>query len=660
MSWGTVVVSAAVAIVLSACHPSNEEAQIPGAGDRAEAAVEALASDMSGRLRARAIQQAKPATPLADVLAEPEFRGDLHYPSLLGSIYATEDFKPALIDRLGEVSPLGQVMFDTLSACRRQGIDPETVQLGRLAERREELAVKVRELGAKTDSLPPLSPEQKAQLLAVLRKTSPGPQADDGRRALDALIDKSSGIGAFAEGYGELIAAMNAVVDLVPRLELLLADTYLRYANVMRFANLAQLSAHESVAQGDIGAIKAALAEHFAHLRRIARDGGAEADVTRTLSAEVDALQPHFQQYARLVEALATYRTMEAAGGWPTAMPKIRKPRPRDIVRWTRRTRNKPADTVRKVKARLAGEGYYSGPLDNTWTDEFTEALRAYRRLNQLWDKPWIDYELVEAMKIPVEYRIAQIKLALERWRNSPIGNDTFYIYVNVPSFFGEVWEGDELKLRFPVIVGNTKRYRDRKTGQWRFPNATPEFSAQIETVVFSPYWNVPSRIKRHELDKKLVDNPNWYEENGYEIVMSDNGQEMVRQKPGPGNALGKVKIIFPNKYDVYFHDTARKDLFRSPVRAYSHGCMRVQDPLKLAHLLLSRNQPEWTMRRVRGFGRLGRETWARVVDAPRVVITYSTVRVNDEGKAEFLADIYLRDSRAIKARWGLDVKSYE
>jgi murein L,D-transpeptidase YcbB/YkuD len=228
-----------------------------------------------------------------------------------------------------------------------------------------------------------------------------------------------------------------------------------------------------------------------------------------------------------------------------------------------------------------------------------------------------------------------------------------YYISINVPDFHAEVWDGGQRLKRFKVIVGSTRGYKDAKTGQWRYPNATPRFSDVMETIVFNPFWNVPPRIRR-ELQRKAEADPDYYERNNYEVLYTNNGHEMLRQKPGPGNALGQVKFLFPNEHDIYLHDTPRKDLFNNPVRAYSHGCMRVHEPLELAAFLLKREDESWTPGRARAIVRSGKQFRYSLRQGPEVHIEYRTVRADQEGRVHFLADIYEEDARYIAKTYNL------
>jgi murein L,D-transpeptidase YcbB/YkuD len=164
--------------------------------------------------------------------------------------------------------------------------------------------------------------------------------------------------------------------------------------------------------------------------------------------------------------------------------------------------------------------------------------------------------------------------------------------------------------------------------------------------VVLNPYWNIPSRILEEELLPSLVNREDYFERQGIEVV-EVNGSRRVRQRPGPQNPLGRVKFMFPNPHDTYLHDTSRPQYFQYPIRAFSHGCMRVQEPLNFLELLL-RNDDQWDPARVEQIFASEQETSIRLRTPVPVHVEYYVVRVDDEGRANFAADIYRYDRERI------------
>jgi murein L,D-transpeptidase YcbB/YkuD len=249
---------------------------------------------------------------------------------------------------------------------------------------------------------------------------------------------------------------------------------------------------------------------------------------------------------------------------------------------------------------------------------------------------------------VPISRRIAQLQLALERWRWLPSGLKRPLVVVNIPEFRLRAF-GDESSLAMKVIVG--KAY-----------TPTPVFLDEMEYVIFRPYWNVPISIVRKELTPALRRNPGYLGRHQMQItdqqgnvVAASPGEEstlqqlrsgrlQVRQRPGTGNSLGLVKFLFPNDYDVYLHGTPEKQLFTRSNRAFSHGCMRVEDPLGLAVWVLGRD-PAWTAERIQA-AMYGERTFT--VDLPQhipVMVLYATAIVEENGDAHFFNDIYGLDA---------------
>jgi len=244
-----------------------------------------------------------------------------------------------------------------------------------------------------------------------------------------------------------------------------------------------------------------------------------------------------------------------------------------------------------------------------------------------------ISDSLIKEMNVPVEKRIEQLLMNMDRMRwlaNNPSGN---LIVVNIPEFVMHVYNGKQKEMDIDVVVG--------KEG-----HSTMMFNGDLNQVVFSPYWNVPPSIVAKEILPAMEKNKNYLAKENMEITGNDaDGLPDIRQRPGPGNALGKVKFLFPNSFNIYFHDTPAKSLFEKDKRAYSHGCIRVREPEKLVNFVL-RNQPEWTPEKISEAMNSGNEKYVRVKDPIPVVITYYTALVDENGRLNFREDIYGHDER--------------
>jgi murein L,D-transpeptidase YcbB/YkuD len=241
-----------------------------------------------------------------------------------------------------------------------------------------------------------------------------------------------------------------------------------------------------------------------------------------------------------------------------------------------------------------------------------------------------------------------QIRMNLERWRWMPRNLGDRYILVNVPAYQMQVMEGEKPALAMRVIVGQPK-------------NPTPLFSDEMTNVVFSPTWNIPESIIRKELVPHQVNDPSYLERHDIEVVGTSGDavdlerldwtdEQAVdglhfRQAPGPQNALGFVKFIFPNEFDVYLHDTPSRSLFNKPSRALSHGCIRIENPVALAQYLM-RDRPEWTAERISDAMSGEREQAVPLKEHLPVHIGYWTAWVNADGSVTYTDDPYKLDEK--------------
>jgi murein L,D-transpeptidase YcbB/YkuD len=243
---------------------------------------------------------------------------------------------------------------------------------------------------------------------------------------------------------------------------------------------------------------------------------------------------------------------------------------------------------------------------------------------------------LIKEMNVPASKRLQQIVMNMERMRwmpNEPKSDKL--ILVNIPEFMLHMYEGNKRVWDMVVVVG--------KEG-----HNTVMFTGDLNQIVFSPYWNVPPSIVKSEILPAVDRNPNYLDNQNMEIVNSNGELPTIRQKPGTGNALGKVKFLFPNSFNIYFHDTPSKSLFDRDKRAFSHGCIRLQDPFRMAQYLLKDN-PEWSAEKINVAMNEGSEKYVKLKDPVPVFITYYTSWVDDNGLLNFRDDIYKHDEKLSK-----------
>jgi len=241
------------------------------------------------------------------------------------------------------------------------------------------------------------------------------------------------------------------------------------------------------------------------------------------------------------------------------------------------------------------------------------------------------------------------LAINLERWRWMPDDFGARYVLVNVPSFHLWVIEGQRPVIDSKVIVG-------------KIGDETPIFSAGMTNVIFSPYWNIPESIAEGETVPSIVKNPAYLAKNNIEVLKrsggtvtrvdpasidwsdaSETSEISLRQRPGPGNALGNIKFLLPNRNNVYLHDTPTHNLFSKDGRALSHGCVRVHEPVELAQYVLA-DEPKWTEEAIRKAMNSGDEQSVKLKAPLPVHIVYFTVWAAPDGSLEFLKDVYGRD----------------
>ena len=342
----------------------------------------------------------------------------------------------------------------------------------------------------------------------------------------------------------------------------------------------------------------------------------------------VDALYPSHPGYKNLMQARDKYAELP---DWETVtQADLKKGRSHKIV---------PA-----LKRRLAAEGYFKGDISeatpDVYDDEIRAAVHAYHDTHQIAydEEKGLQKTFWQSLNTPRADRLAQIEENLRRWHKTQLIQSPYYIFINVPDFYGEVWRNGERVYRFPIVVGNARRSCDPKTKTWKYINATPLMHARMLYLEYNPYWIVPPRIEQEDYIKKINEDPNWLKDHGFEYY-TENGRTTLRQLPSEKNALGRVKFIFPNPNSTFLHDSPQKGLFKYPVRAFSHGCMRVWEPLKLAELLL-KYDGQWKKKIAEDIEDLEPRRFM-FKERFDVFIDYFNVRIDEDGTINFLADPY-------------------
>lgn len=364
---------------------------------------------------------------------------------------------------------------------------------------------------------------------------------------------------------------------------------------------------------------------------RIPRDTVADGTlITAVLEGEdpkkvLASVRPQVPYYHRLAQALARYQRIAENGGWGTVPEgEALKEGDRDPRVAALRARLSAGDDT--TEARLAGAGAGDPQLFDA---RLREAVEHFQHRHTLHEDGALGPNTLEALNVPVEERIASLRLNLDRWRWLPNDLGEKFLLVNVAGFELEVVEQDSVIESMNVVVGKTA-------------NRTPIFQDTLEYMVVNPYWNVPASIAEEEILPIARRDPTYLARNNYEIVR-EGGVERIRQKPGRNNALGNVKFLFPNDMDIYLHDTPADHLFTQRTRAFSHGCIRVERPDDLAQTLLA-----WLTdldpKVYDQYRAAGSEKWIAFEEKVPVYILYFTAWADRDGTVRFHEDIYDRD----------------
>lgn len=362
----------------------------------------------------------------------------------------------------------------------------------------------------------------------------------------------------------------------------------------------------------------------------------------------LETLLPTAPEYMALVERLAELRVLREAGGWPAIEPGE-----------TLRTGDIGL-RVAQLSARLQASGDYPGGASaggspDIFDDELAAAVMRFQSRHGLTADGLVGRASLAALNQPIQNRINQIIVNLERWRWLPESLGERYVIVNIAGFSLDVIEAGESTMQMRVVVGRPYR-------------RTPVFSDTIRYLVLNPSWEVPTRIATQDKLPLIRENPGYLADQGFNVlqgwgadersidpatvdwstVTASNFPYRLRQGPGPLNALGLVKFMFPNRFSVYLHDTPSRNLFAEDARAFSSGCIRLERPLDLAELLLGDNEafPRTEIDRIIEQGR------EQTVSLPRPIpvhLLYWTVWVDDTGTLQFRDDIYGRDQPVLQ-----------
>ncbi|ODT78205.1 MAG: hypothetical protein ABS76_24665 [Pelagibacterium sp. SCN 64-44] len=403
-------------------------------------------------------------------------------------------------------------------------------------------------------------------------------------------------------------------------------------ASVMRYANHIHNGRIRPQSVSELLDIKAKPIDEAALLQRLAQSSDP--------AAILGELEPKHPEFLALKAALATFGSDAAERPVPIAEGPVLRPGNSDA--------RLPAIRDRLKLAPSASATYDAATV---------AAVKDFQQGQGLEVDGIIGPATIAAFNGGAATRREDIIANMERWRWMPSDLGEFNVFVNIPEFRLAINRGGKEEYTTRVVVGTTK-------------NQTPIFSDNIRHLVVNPYWNVPSSIIRGEIAPAVLRNPGYIDGQNMDLlyngtpvspwqvdwtqVSTSNFPFRVRQRPGPGNALGQIKFLFPNKHDVYLHDTPSKSLFARSFRAFSHGCVRVQNPMEFAEALMA-NEANISRSSLEAmFG--PKERWVNPDKQIPVHLAYFTLRVDADGTIRNLGDVYGHNEQLIAAM-GLDAR---
>ena len=332
--------------------------------------------------------------------------------------------------------------------------------------------------------------------------------------------------------------------------------------------------------------------------------------------------EPVNRFYPLLKNKLIIYYEIDKKGGWDSINLNNKAYSPGDS-----------GEAILALKKRLTITGDYAGEDTSfIFTNQLELGLQYAQERLGLNSDGVLGSQTAKELNVSVKDRIEQMLINMERLKWMPNESSGIRLVANIPEFRLHVFDGGQQEFSMKIVVG--------KAG-----HNTVIFTDSLEYVVFNPYWNIPQSIVRNEILPAMRRNGNYLKKNNMEQTGSSNGIPVIRQRPGATNALGRVKFIFPNNYNIYFHDTPAKNLFNLQDRAFSHGCIRLGEPERLADYLLKDN-PEWPDSKIHNIMlHGGKNTWVKLKHKIPVYLVYFTAWVSKDGTLNFRDDIYGHDA---------------
>ena len=449
-------------------------------------------------------------------------------------------------------------------------------------------------------------------------------------------------------------------------LELLLSNAFLSYGHDLHYGRVRAEQINLELLSG----------EKPANITQILIQATSTGDVEGALNT----LMPKYPMYGKLKVSLKEYKEIASNGGW--------QPFPYG-EKFQRGARGNRVVALRE-RLKATGELDSAAPDSKVFDETLEIAVKKYQERNGLYVDGVVGKSTIEALNVPVQERISQIELTMERWRLLPQYMGSKYILVNIANYHLYGVENNHDALTMRIVVGKP---------EWN----TPMFSEEMTHIVLNPYWNIPPSILKDDIAPRIRQDSQYLSKKGIdavglkapakivvekseEVEVAENveaasetegsesgerqlseaeiqnkkaqeeyiakvlsGNYRLRQNPGPGNPLGQIKFLFPNKHSIYLHDTPNRGFFKRAQRNFSHGCIRVEKPLDLAEFVLAANA-EWTPNKIQSSINSRKTKTVRLNQTIPVYILYFTSWVDDQGNVNFHKDIYGLDQTLLNA----------
>ncbi|MFN2341162.1 MAG: murein L,D-transpeptidase [Halanaerobium sp.] len=374
-------------------------------------------------------------------------------------------------------------------------------------------------------------------------------------------------------------------------------------------------------------------------------------DIEQTLVKHL----PQTENYQKLKQRLADYRDSEKIKDWPQISPG-------EIL-----AEEAEGQRVFQLINNLIARNYLNSDklkADNYFDQNVKRAVIRFQLDNGLRADGVVGNKTLKALNVSRDQRIKQLIINMERWRWLPENLGSRYIYVNIADYNLKLYEDNQVIMEMKTIVGQEQR-------------STPVFSDTIKYLVINPYWYVPKSIAVKDKLPLIKKDYNYLKENNYSLfkytgnnkleevnpakvdwskINKDNFNYLLRQNPGDENALGRVKFMFPNRFNIYLHDTPGKYLFSETERSFSSGCIRIEKPVDLAEYLLS-DQEDWNRENIEEEMKNNKEKTVYLNDPIKIYLHYNTAWVDSLGNLNFREDIYNRDQKIIEEYFGSEIK---